>query len=247
MGTKKIFNLLLLTALAVPTIGRAVMPVIPGTVKAGLGVLASGFCMKLLKDSKENGVMFSLTSKLGVHEADLGNVVGLCGSLLSISAVANKEVGNECMKLGFLAPVAATVNYVITRKSIRSLFCSIPLIGPFLGCASYRSSNSHDVGEGRSCSGICKDCFLTNAIVFAAIYTGVDHVATRFFAKTDKNDTQGKDDDEEELQSRRRTRRRLRKVKTDYDQDKDDDESSESSHGGLKDKGSLIDSLRFGN
>jgi len=231
MSTKKIFNLLLLTALIVPTVGRAVKFFnIPAGAKFVFGLAVTALCKNMVKKGREEhskgAFLSSFCTSIGINQTDLSNVVGFTGVLSSFAVVANKKIGNECKRFAFQAPLSIAVSYLVTRRPVRSFFCEIPGIGDYLGCSNYKSDTKRVDGD---CKGICQSCFLTNSILFLGTFTGTGKLIASCFKETVESDSQDEDDDDDDdlrYERRRKDRRSRAGENDDDDPEENDDEFS---------------------
>ena len=169
MGTKKFFNLLLLTVLTLSTAGEAVE--VPPQAKAILGLLGAGVANFMADKAQQNPMVSKFADKVGVDPKDIGNVIGMSAVSKSISYFVKPEIGKEFDKLSGRAPLAAAVSYLVSRRQARLVFQHIPALGRYLVCPKF---NSLDPEKG--CQGRCKDCSLTSGVICIAAYTAISKI-----------------------------------------------------------------------
>ena len=151
--------------LTVPTVGEAVD--VPPQAKAVMGLVAAGVANLMTDKAQASSVVSHFANKLGVHAKDIGNVIGMSAASTAISyLVEEKTLRPEFQKFACRAPLAAGVSYLSSRRIVRLIFKHIPLLGQYLVCPNFDSSN-----PDKGCQGKCKDCSLTSGIIVAGLYT----------------------------------------------------------------------------
>jgi len=166
MGTKKNFNFLLLMMLTVP-----IVEAIPDQAKAILGLLGAGVANFMANKALQNHMVSQFADKVGVDPQDIGNVIGMSAASKSISYFVEEEIGKEFDKLSGRAPLAAGVSYLVSRRQARLIFQHIPVLGQYLVCPKFNSSD-----DEKGCQGRCKDCSLTSGVICIAAYTAISKI-----------------------------------------------------------------------
>jgi len=197
MGTKKFFNLLFLTALAVSTVRGD----IPDHVKAVAALAVSGISTVIINKVQKNSSVAKAAKYAGLDPQDVRNVIGVSGTFFAASFFVNEKLRKRFQRFATRAPLAAGVSYLITRRSVRSVIKGVKGVGGFLVCPQFKE----DAENG--CQGICDHCMLTNGMIFAGTYIAIDQAIDSYYKRdTVENGNRDEDDDEsrskEELLSR---------------------------------------------